>query len=148
MLLSAETSYGVKMTCKFISPSLLFVTCSFIGKSFVEIVRHLFSVPGVDSFFSQRLCQDPLKRFFGCQRQRGRVNDNPNVAEFMKNTQAIRVIGSFCQGPIRGNCRGSQGEQQEESLVHCLSVDVLEAQQIMDSHQSYLCSLVTSYIHC
>ena len=26
MLLSAETSYGVKMTCKFISPSLLFVT--------------------------------------------------------------------------------------------------------------------------
>ena len=79
-------------------------------------MRYLFTVPGVESFLSQRLCQDPLERFFGCQRQRGRVNDNPNVAEFMKNTQAIRVIGSFCQGPIRGNCRGSQGEQQEESL--------------------------------
>ena len=46
------------------------------GKSFGELVRHLFTIPGVDSFLSQRLCQDPLERFFGTQRQRGGVHDN------------------------------------------------------------------------
>ena len=55
------------------------------GKSFVELVRHLFTIPGVDSFLSQRLCQDPLERFFGTQRQRGGVHDNPNVAEYSSN---------------------------------------------------------------
>ena len=63
---------------------------------------------------SQRLCQASLEKFFGCQRQRGRVNDNPNVAEFLKNTQAIRVIGSFCQHPKYGNCRGSNSEPLSE----------------------------------
>ena len=36
------------------------------------------------------------------------------MAEFVKNTQAIRVIGSFCQDPKYGNCRGSNAEQPEE----------------------------------
>ena len=66
---------------------------------------------------SQRLCQDSLEKFFGCQRQRGRVNDNPNVAEFVKNTQAIRVIGSFCQNPKYGTCRGNNSEQSEDVHV-------------------------------
>ena len=61
---------------------------------------------GVTSFLSQRICQDPLENFFGCQRQRGGVHDNPNVQEFVKNTQALRVINSFCKGPSQGNCRG------------------------------------------
>ena len=29
-----------------------------------------------------------------------------NVQEFVKNTQALRVINSFCPGPFQGNCRG------------------------------------------
>ena len=66
---------------------------------------------------SQRLCQDSLEKFFGCQWQRGRFNDNPNVAEFVKNTQAICVIGSFCQSPKYGNCRGSNSEQSEDVHV-------------------------------
>eukprot|EP00731_Ephydatia_muelleri_P032133 Em0023g640a len=94
MLISAETLYGLQVTCM----------------SFVELVRYLFTVPDVQCFLSQRLCQDPLERFFGAQRQRSGVHDNPNVAEFAKNTQAIRVVNSFCQGIKRGNCRGGDTE--------------------------------------
>ena len=77
-----------------------------LAKSFVELVRHLFTVPGVKTFLSQRICQDPLEKFFGCQRQRGGTHDNPNVSEFLHNTQALRVINSSCKDPARGNCRG------------------------------------------
>lgn len=63
---------------------------------FVELVEYLLSVEGVDIFLSERLCQDPLKKFLGCQRQRGGVHDNPSVQEFYNNTQALRVIGNVC----------------------------------------------------
>lgn len=76
----------------------------------MELVRYLFKQPDVKSFLSQRICQDPLENFFGRQRQRGGVHDNPNVQEFTKNTQALRVINSFGHRPTRGNCRGSRGE--------------------------------------
>lgn len=75
----------------------------------MELLQFLFDIPDVDSFLSQRLCQDPLERFFGCQRQRGGVHENPNAAEFMKNIQAIRVIGSLPHS-YSGNCRGSYND--------------------------------------
>ena len=75
-------------------------------KSFVAFVQYLFSQPGVECFLSGKLCQDPLEKFFGCQRQRGGVNENPTVHEFCSNTQALRVVNSFCQDVSRGNCRG------------------------------------------
>jgi len=62
----------------------------------------------VTSFLSQRICQDSLEHFFGLQCQRGGVNDNPNVGDFLKNTQAICVIKSVAPAPKRGNCRGSK----------------------------------------
>lgn len=77
-------------------------------KSFVKIVQYLFTVPGVKSFLSSRLSQDPSEKFFGCQHQRGKSSENPNVYEFCKNTQALRVINSVCGNVPRGNCRGSK----------------------------------------
>lgn len=62
----------------------------------------------------QRICQDPLERFFGCQRQRGGVHDNPNCSEFMKNTQALRVINGL-QAPSKGNCRGGDIDSCKEN---------------------------------
>ena len=76
-------------------------------KSFVELVKYTFTIPGVEIFFSNKLCQDDLENFFGKQRQRGRSHENPNASQFIKNTQALRVINSTCR-TIRGNCRGSQ----------------------------------------
>ena len=78
--------------------------------SFVELARYVFTIPGVTVILSNRLCQDPLENFFGQQRQRGRTNENPNVRDFMKNTQALRIINNTC-GNIRGNCRGSLEDQ-------------------------------------
>ena len=77
--------------------------------SFIHFVRHLFERPEIRgerlAFLSNRICQDPLENFFGCQRQRGGTSDNPNVAEFLKNTQALRVVNSLCRGLSGGNCR-------------------------------------------
>ena len=83
--------------------------------SFVELVQYIFSLPDVSLFLSNRLCQDPLEKFFGQQRHRGRVNENPNVVDFLRNTQALRVINTTC-GNIRGNCRGSQEAGQAPEL--------------------------------
>ena len=66
----------------------------------MELVNYIFQIPGVKAFLSEKLCQDPLEKFFGCQRQRGGVNDNPNVQQFCANTQALRVINSVC-GNVR-----------------------------------------------
>ena len=68
----------------------------------------MFTPPDVDSFLSQRISQDPLENFFGCQRQRGGTHDNPNLQEFQKNMQALRVVNSFAKGPKAGNCTGSK----------------------------------------
>ena len=43
---------------------------------------YIFSIPGVKVFLSERLCQDPLELFFGCQRQCGGTHENPTVQEF------------------------------------------------------------------
>ena len=57
-----------------------------------------------------------LERFFGCQRQRGGVHDNPNAQESMKNTQALRVIKSVSEAPKRGNCRGGTTDTDKENV--------------------------------
>ena len=44
---------------------------------------------GVKVILSEHLSQDPLEKFFGCQRMRGGTHDNPSVQEFCKNTQAL-----------------------------------------------------------
>ena len=51
MLLSPETSYGVNK-CALVFVDFV-VICLFSGKSFVEIIKYLFTVPGVNSFLSQ-----------------------------------------------------------------------------------------------
>lgn len=77
------------------------------------LVCYLYSLPVVKDnkvvLLSNNLCQDPLEQFFDCQRQRGGTSDNPNVLEFSQNTQALRVVDSFCRGPVKGNCRKRDG---------------------------------------
>ena len=74
--------------------------------SFLELIPYLFDIEGVSSFLSEKLSQDPLEKFFGVQRQRGKSNENPTVSQFLKNTQGIRVINSIWLKDITGNCRG------------------------------------------
>ena len=74
-------------------------------------MKYVFSLPDVKGkrigLLSRNLCQDPLENYFGCQRQCGGTSDNPNAHEFGKNTESLRVVNSFCRGPVRGNCRGA-----------------------------------------
>ena len=48
-------------------------------------------------FLSSKICQDPVEKFFGCQRQRGGTHDNPTVAEFCQNTQALESLALFVE---------------------------------------------------
>ena len=57
-------------------------------KAFVELVEYLFTIPGVKVFLSENISQDPIEKFIECQRQRGRVNENPNAQEFLIILQA------------------------------------------------------------
>ncbi len=75
--------------------------------SFIELVEFIFTVPGITSFLSSRIQQDALEKYFGRQRQRGRVNENPTVAQFLKNDQALRVISSIDLQVTQGNTRGT-----------------------------------------
>ncbi len=74
----------------------------FAGNSFIELTDHRGRCITVC-----RLCQDhPLEQFFGCQRQIGRTHENPTVKEFWQNTQALRVVNSFCRTSVLSNYRG------------------------------------------
>jgi len=77
----------------------------FTVKSFLELVRY---ISGVKMFLSERLSQDPLENFFGCQRQRRGAHENPNMSEFCKNTNTPRVINSVSRDVTKGNCRGNK----------------------------------------
>ena len=77
------------------------------------MTSYLFEQPTIKSFLSERISQDPLEKFFGIQRQRGRVNENPNVYEFCQNTQALRVINSVCMHVTKGNTQGNLNDDNE-----------------------------------
>lgn len=84
--------------------------------SFLELVPSILKLPGVTSFLSVKLNQDPLEKFFGCIRQHGRVNDNPTVLQAMQSTQTLRVVNSLRFAAITGNCRGTKKKRKEVEL--------------------------------
>lgn len=110
MLLSHETRLGLRITGEdnliYMYVYDAYMNFSFLVHSFIELVKYLLSIPEVSVFISNKLSQDPIEKFFGQQRQRGSSNDNPNVSQFIKATQALRVINITC-ADIKGNCRGS-----------------------------------------
>ena len=112
MLLSQETLLGIRITGRVtlhIHDYLVHHVYYYfsIVKSFTELTRFVFTIPGIKVFLSEKISQDPLEQFFGCQRQRGSTSENPTVAEFCKNTQALRVINTVCGEVSKGNCRGN-----------------------------------------
>ena len=50
----------------------------FTVNAFLELVESIFKIPGVTCFLSNRICQDPLEKYFCMQRQSGATNDNPD----------------------------------------------------------------------
>ena len=66
---------------------------------------------------TEKLSQDPLDKFFGCQRQQGKTNDNPKVHKFLCNTQSLRVIDSINVHEITGNCRGTKRKHYDVESI-------------------------------
>ena len=100
--------------CGIISYWFPFCTYSIycIVSSFLELVPLIFSIRGVKCFLSNRLCQDPLEKYFGMQRQKGKSNENPSVIEFAKNSETLRLVGNMWFDDAKGNCRRSVGVKQ------------------------------------
>lgn len=95
MMLSDITQNGMKITGIYCSHSRYLCTFTPVVHSFLELIPIIFKIPGFVCFMTEKLSQDPLERFFGCQRQQGKTNDNPKVHEFLSNTQLLRVIDSI-----------------------------------------------------
>jgi hypothetical protein len=93
--LSNETLYGIRMTCELNLINYIVIIIFLIAYSFIALTKYIFTIPGVKSFLSEKICQDLLEELFGRHRQRGRTNENPTVEEFFKNNQALRVINSI-----------------------------------------------------
>ena len=109
MMLSAETRCTIQILGKSeVTVTMLATFC--VVSSFTEFLPYIFKIKGVTCFLSEKLSQDPLEKFFGCQRQKGRANENPTASEFLKNSQSLRVIDSICVKDItgQGNCRGTK----------------------------------------
>ena len=71
MILSDITLNGIRMTG--MSHLLAFVVSHIIAaKSFTELIPYLFQIEGVTCFLCEKLSQDTLEKFFGCQQQKGR----------------------------------------------------------------------------
>ena len=69
----------------------------------MDLIKYIFTVPGVKSFLSEHISQDPLEKYFGRQRQRGGVNENPNCQEFLQNNNALRMVNSITIETHKGN---------------------------------------------
>ena len=78
----------------------------------MELVKYIYTILGVEALLSEKLCQDPSEKFFGLQRQRGRVHGNPSAYEFLNNTEHIRMIGSICRDAVKGNCQGANTKRK------------------------------------
>ena len=74
--------------------------------------NNITAFDGVKFFLSS---QDPLEKF-GCQKQRGKTNENPDIPSFCNNTQALRVIGNACRDSMKGNCRGTNGSRKRTMI--------------------------------
>ena len=107
MILSDETLLGLRITGKYTCPCItsyyIVLTIIITANSFIDLVHFIFTIPGVKSFLSEHISQDPLEKYFGRQRQRGNTHENPTSQEFLKNNGALRVVNSIKIDTHRGN---------------------------------------------
>ena len=112
MLLSAQTSYGLKMTGTLANMKqaqkllLIIIAIHYVVRAIVECVQYLLKLPRVHGQYILTECfsQDPLENFFGQLRSKGGYCQNPTAQACFDATQSLRVQGSLALQPVRGNC--------------------------------------------
>ena len=97
MMLSRESRSAMRITgmVPIITIITSFIRCLYLVSSFLELIPLVFAIPDVKCFLSNRLCQDPLEKYFGNQHQVGKPNENPTVAEFAKNNETLRLVSNM-----------------------------------------------------
>ena len=65
-----------------------------------EMLRILLSHLRAEYVLIEQLNQDGLENYFAKQRARGHQNDNPSVAQFMENVQAL-IVQKFMESGFR-----------------------------------------------
>jgi len=99
-LLSQDTLDRISITGRDINCLIFIILCAYS-----VVIFGTCSLHSKDSL-SEHISQDPLEKFFGCQRQRGQTNENPTCGGFLKNTIVFCVISSVAGHVQKGNCRG------------------------------------------
>ena len=74
------------------------------------------TIPGVKVFLSEKISQDTLEKFFGCQHQSGGTSDDPTLAEFLKNTNALPVTNTVCRNVLHGKATNIYVTQKRKIL--------------------------------
>lgn len=82
MMLSDITQNGMKITGIYCSYSRYLCTFTPVVHSFLELIPIIFKIPGVVCFMTEKLSQDPLEKFFGCQRQQGKPMTTQKYTSF------------------------------------------------------------------
>ena len=95
MMIPLETRDGIYITGEYNRQCAYWMACFVPVSSFVEMVPFLMKLPGATAFFSSRINQDPLEKFFGMQRQSGKANENPTTAEFLRIQKIFALLIPF-----------------------------------------------------
>lgn len=90
------------------------MTLIFLAYSFIELIKQLFKIQRVNSFLS---FSRPTGE--GRQLQRGAVHENPTVAQFLVNNQALRVVDSIRIETSQGYTRGTNTSDIIVKLPRC-----------------------------
>lgn len=103
MLISAETLYGLRMTCKLMHSGNIvkhYLQFFYFRQVICRISKascSLFTVPGVDSFLSQHLCQDPLEHFVEVVLKNcPMISPCLSVTEALANNRRVQPSGKIC----------------------------------------------------
>ena len=106
--------------------------------SFVDLVRYHFTIPGVRSFLSQRISQDPLETFFGCQ-----TAWTSSWKSHCGRVHYQHTSSSSCQCFIKRCCKRQLQRQQAKSPHATLTYKVMNHYQ----NTKVQAELVINYIN-
>ena len=81
-----ETHEGLRIT------GMLMHRCINLTCLIINFQPSLSLVPGVKCFLSCHICQDPIEKFFGCQRQCGGTHSNLTVQPTLFPTSCVKTI--------------------------------------------------------
>ena len=124
MIITRETFHGIKVNGKSMQLFVYMLQLQLYGFVVCGPGQVCIYHSGIHCALSERLCQDPLEKVFGCQLLRGGTNENPTVQEFFRNTHTFCIINSVSGNIKKGSCRGHKDKVLVKRTNHYLNSDM------------------------